>query len=41
LELYTLDYENPEERLEENMHLLYMIRGYNEDGTLKHWSKPE
>ena len=40
LELYTLDYELPEERLEENMHLLYMCRGYNEDGTLKHWRKP-
>ena len=39
--LYASSYDNPEERLEENMHLLYMCRGYNGDGTLKHWRKPE
>jgi hypothetical protein len=41
LELYTLHFENPVERLAENMALLYMVRGYNEDGTLKHWRAPE
>ena len=40
LQLYALHFEKPEERLEENMHLLYMVRGYNEDGTLQHWRKP-
>jgi hypothetical protein len=39
LELYTLHFEQPEERLEENMHLLYMCRGW-EDGKLIHWKKP-
>ena len=39
LELYSLHFENPEERLEENMHLLYMCRGWK-DGKLIHWKKP-
>jgi 5'-3' exonuclease len=39
LEIYTLHFEQPEERLEENMHLLYMCRGW-EDGKLIHWKKP-
>jgi hypothetical protein len=39
LELYTLHFEKPEERLEENMHLLYMCRGW-EDDKLIHWKKP-
>jgi hypothetical protein len=38
-ELYTLHFEQPEERLEENMHLLYMCRAW-EDGKLIHWKKP-
>jgi hypothetical protein len=38
-ELYTLHFEQPEERLEENMHLLYMCRGW-EDDKLIHWKKP-
>jgi len=41
LDLYATQYTNSQERLEENFHLLYMIRGYNTDGTLKHWRKPE
>ena len=39
LELYTQHFDSPEERLEENMHLLYMCRGW-EDGSLIHWKKP-
>jgi 5'-3' exonuclease len=39
LELYSLHFENAEERLEENMHLLYMCRGWK-DGKLIHWKKP-
>jgi hypothetical protein len=39
LEIYTLHFEQPEERLEENMHLLYMCRGWK-DGKLIHWVKP-
>jgi hypothetical protein len=38
-ELYTLHFEQPEERLEENMHLLYMCRGWKDD-ELIHWKKP-
>jgi hypothetical protein len=38
-ELYTLHFEQPEERLEENMHLLYMCRGWKDD-KLIHWKKP-
>ena len=39
LEIYTLHFDSPEERLEENMHLLYMCRGW-EDDKLIHWKKP-
>jgi hypothetical protein len=38
-ELYSLYFPNPEERLEENMHLLYMCRGWKDD-KLIHWKKP-
>jgi hypothetical protein len=38
-ELYSLHFSNPEERLEENMHLLYMCRGW-EDDKLIHWKSP-
>lgn len=41
LDLYEEHFDYPEERLEENMHLLYMVRGYKEDGSLVHWEKPE
>tara|TARA_R110002124_G_scaffold134929_2_gene297707 strand:+ start:919 stop:1689 length:771 start_codon:yes stop_codon:yes gene_type:complete len=39
LELYTQHFDSPEERLEENMHLLYMCRGWGDD-KLIHWKKP-
>jgi hypothetical protein len=41
LKAYEEKEENPVERLHENMNLLYMIREYNEDGSFKHWEKPQ
>ena len=41
LELYGEHFETPEERLEENMHLLWMVRGLGEDNKPIFWRKPE